>query len=121
MVRPAGTACPLSSESGPLAGAPNPGRALLLRLKGRMRLFVAHGRDFDDDEVARVKALGQIYYNQSRFYEAREWFRRALIYDPKSDEAHRTLLFMEVADRTDDIPGRPPTPPSPPSGAPPPR
>lgn len=69
VVRPAGTACPLSSESGPLAGAPNPGRALLLRLKGRMRLFVAHGRDFDDDEVARVKALGQIYVDRS----AKQW------------------------------------------------
>lgn len=66
VMRPAGAPCPLASEIGLVPGAPDPRRAALLRLKDRMRLFVTLTRDFDDDEIAQCKALGQLYVDRSR-------------------------------------------------------
>ncbi|MBI3203846.1 MAG: class I SAM-dependent methyltransferase [Myxococcales bacterium] len=69
VARPAGAACPLSTGSGPVEGAPDPKRALFLRLKDRMRLFVTRTCDFDDGEIAQVRALGQFYVDRS----AKQW------------------------------------------------
>jgi len=66
VARPPGAACPLATGTGTLEGAPEPERAVLLRLRDRMRLCVTETRDFEHAEVARSKALGQIYVDRSR-------------------------------------------------------
>ncbi len=64
-MRPRGAVCPLASEAGVVPGAPDPDRAVFLRLKDRMRLFETRTGDFDDGEISRTKALGQIYVDRS--------------------------------------------------------
>lgn len=43
----------------------DPARAVFLRLRDRMRLFVTTSTDFDTAELREVKALGQLYVDKS--------------------------------------------------------
>jgi SAM-dependent methyltransferase len=61
-------ACPLARQPEripELLRGTVPERSVLLRFKDRMRLFRSKTADFTDDEVARIKALGQIYMDVS--------------------------------------------------------
>lgn len=66
VLRAPGAACPLASGVGPVSGAEEPARAVFLRFRDRMRLFVTETRDFDLPELTQIKALGQIYVDRSR-------------------------------------------------------
>ena len=71
--RGAGGGCPLVAEP----AAERSGRQLWLRLRDRMRLCETRTRDFDDAEIARVKAT-QLYLDGSKKL-APDDFRRDLV------------------------------------------
>ena len=67
VMRPRGAVCPLASGAGLVPGAPDPDRAVFLRLKDRMRLFATRTGDFDDCEIPRTKALAQASVDRSQY------------------------------------------------------
>lgn len=65
VMRPSGAPCPLVERPEPLSDVAEPERAVWLRLRDRMRLFVTTTHDFDRAALERAKALGQIYVDKS--------------------------------------------------------